>query len=408
MNGLAISTENLPPPEHLSGSQCSICLENLDSNKRSVTTTECHHTFDNDCLFEWLTHKPSCPLCCKRLSDRSACEASQAVVSETPMCAICQECLNEPVSITRCLHRFHSECLSRWVRDKSDPFCPLCRSPMPESRVPESQPYPDFLVERRVPLLTECSICSQSLSGRVATQTPCEHEFHSECLSTWLRSPEGSSSCPDCQTFLPQRVSLKSLHFRNYSWHAGALDVLATPVMAGDGALFRNTHCQICQRPFESPEWLLRTVCDHDFHMYCLQNVFTRNQSRKSHPLQRLFFRNPAPRSYSCPYCLTPLIVPARPPVARDSTHDSSQEAAIRRELSDSESLLVAAIRRELSDSESLLVADTNAAGMGFMADGITESDDNEEDSNDGLLNGFAQRAVQRTGWTLDSHCQIL
>ena len=377
MNGLAISTKNFPPPEHLSGSQCSICLENLDSNKRSVTTTECHHAFDNDCLFEWLTHKPSCPLCCKRLSDRSACGASQAVVSETPMCAICQECLNEPVSITRCLHRFHSECLSRWVREKSAPFCPLCRSPMPESRVPESQPYPDFLVERRVPLLTECSICSQSLSGRVATQTPCKHEFHSECLSSWLRNPEGSSSCPDCQTFLPQRVSLKRLHFRNYSWHAGALDLLATPVMAGDGAVFRNTHCQIWQRPFDGLECLLRTVCDHDFHMYCLQNVFTRNP----------------PRSYSCPYCLTPLVVPARPPVARDSTHDSAQEAAI---------------RRELSDSESPPEADTNAADMGFVADGLTESDDNEEDSNDGLLNGFARRAVQRTGWTLDSHCQIL
>ena len=85
--------------------------------------------------------------------------------------------------------------------------------------------------------------------------------------------------------------------------------------------------------------------------------------------------------------------MPARPPVASDSTHDSSQEAAI---------------RRELSDSESPPEADTNAAGMGFVADGVTESDDNEEDSNNGLLNRFARRAVQRTGWTLDSYCQIL
>ena len=45
---------------------------------------------------------------------------------------------------------------------------------------------------------------------------------------------------------------------------------------------------------------------------------------------------------------------------------------------------------------------------MDFVADGIEESDDNEEDSNDGLLNRFARRAVQRTGWTLDSHGQIL
>ena len=311
MNGLTINSGSSPSPEQLSGSQCSICLKNFDINKRPVTTTECHHTFHSDCLSEWLTNKPGCPVCYKMLSDRSVSGASQAVVSEeASLCAVCQQCLNEPVSITPCHHRFHNECLSRWSREKSQPFCPVCRGPipMPESRLPENGPYPHFLIVRRVDLLDEdCPICSQSLIGRDVTGTRCLHDFHSECLSTWLRSPEGSSSCPVCRTSLPQRVFLERLNSRNNPANEDALDLLATPFLAAEGAVFRNTHCQICQSPFEGLQCLLRTVCGHDFHQDCLERVFTRNPSR---------------RSYSCPHCLTPLVVPApmRLPVARDST----------------------------------------------------------------------------------------
>ena len=314
MNGLTTNTRSFTPPEQLRGLQCSICLKDFDIDKRPVTTTECHHTFDSDCLADWLTKKTACPVCYKMLSSRSVSGASQAVVSEAPVCAVCQQCLNEPVSITPCDHRFHSKCLSRWSHENLQPVCPLCRGPipLPESRLAGNSPFPHFLAVRKVDLLEEdCPICNQSLIGRDVTGTCCLHDFHSECLSTWLRSPEGSPSCPVCRTSLPQRVFLERLNSRN---NQDALDLLATPFLAAEGAVFRNTHCQICQSPFKGLVCLLRTVCGHDFHMDCLKRVFTQNLSL---------------RSYSCPHCLTPLVVPApmRLAVARDATNDSTPEA---------------------------------------------------------------------------------
>ena len=393
MNGLTINTRNFPPPGQLSGSQCSICFENFDSNKRSVTTTECHHTFHSDCLSGWLTHKPSCPLCRKMLSDRSVSGASQnqAAMSEAPICAICRDCLNEPVSITRCLHRFHSRCLSRWSREKSDPFCPLCRSPLSESRapairvpalrmsairvparlVPESRILPQPLLLRRFHQITsECPICLEPIRGENVITTPCNHDFHSECFSSWLMNRRGAS-CPSCRVLLPpQRVAL-----RNNSGNVDAWDLLATPLLADEGADLRNTYCHICQSPYEGAESLFRAVCGHDFHMRCLE----------------LSIRNPSGRS--CPHCSTPLVVPTRSPAARDSMNGSLGAT-------------VSILRRELSDSVSPPEGDTNAAGMGFVAIDIPESDDNEWDSDGGLPNRFPRRAVRRTGM-LASYCHI-
>ena len=35
---------------------------------------------------------------------------------------------NGPTTKTKCGHKFHSECLKRWVRN--NPSCPACREPV--------------------------------------------------------------------------------------------------------------------------------------------------------------------------------------------------------------------------------------------------------------------------------------
>lgn len=205
MNEVTIKTRSFPPLEQADNSECSICLETFDSSKRSVTTTECHHTFDSDCLAKWLMHKPSCPLCYKMLSDRSLCGVSQEeVVPEEPICPICRECLEcpkEPVSITSCLHRFHSKCLSQWSNSRSNPFCPMCRTLIPENRAPGRRPFsPPPIDYSRIEEMV-CPICRDSLRGERVIITPCRHYFHSECLSLWSRNRR---TCPACRRSLSE------------------------------------------------------------------------------------------------------------------------------------------------------------------------------------------------------------
>ena len=212
MNEVTFKTRSFPPPERTDDSECSICLETFDSSKRSITTTECHHTFDSDCLAKWVTHKPRCPLCDKMLSDRSVvCGMSREVVPAEPICSICQDCLecpNRPVSTTPCRHSFHSNCLSHWSYGKPAPFCPVCRTPIPKSRAPESRlflppPIDSFETE------DVCTICTDFLSRARVIMTPCRHYFHAPCLRWFIDQRPFEAFCPYCRAPL-QAASTRS------------------------------------------------------------------------------------------------------------------------------------------------------------------------------------------------------
>ena len=49
-------------------------------------------------------------------------------MSESPICTVCQYSLsdNYPLSITRCRHIFHKECILNWLSNASN--CPYCRT----------------------------------------------------------------------------------------------------------------------------------------------------------------------------------------------------------------------------------------------------------------------------------------
>lgn len=45
--------------------------------------------------------------------------------------------------------------------------------------------------------LTNCTICLEELApGDVLKRLPCQHDFHSDCLDTWLKT---KACCPICQ-----------------------------------------------------------------------------------------------------------------------------------------------------------------------------------------------------------------
>ena len=43
--------------------ECSICLGNLNSNKKMLVRTKCNHVYHMICLENWLSRKESCPMC---------------------------------------------------------------------------------------------------------------------------------------------------------------------------------------------------------------------------------------------------------------------------------------------------------------------------------------------------------
>jgi hypothetical protein len=51
--------------------ECSICLENMDENKKHITLL-CNHKFHFDCLINVKNNK--CPLCRKQIIEKPLCE----------------------------------------------------------------------------------------------------------------------------------------------------------------------------------------------------------------------------------------------------------------------------------------------------------------------------------------------
>ena len=45
---------------------CCICFNDIGL-RSNYTMTECSHYFCSSCIFEWLTRRPDCPMCRKRL-----------------------------------------------------------------------------------------------------------------------------------------------------------------------------------------------------------------------------------------------------------------------------------------------------------------------------------------------------
>ena len=55
--------------------------------------------------------------------------------------------------------------------------------------------------------LQQCPICLQELQTQPITVTPCNHDFHQQCLKKWQKKFPGSTifSCPKCRRNVPKK-----------------------------------------------------------------------------------------------------------------------------------------------------------------------------------------------------------
>ena len=76
-------------------------------------------------------------------------------------CTICINRLNENISILKCRHSFHANCITKWIRtelaNKGNTTCPVCRYEINRKRYPLTL---DDLFERNK---RECRNCKNSL-----------------------------------------------------------------------------------------------------------------------------------------------------------------------------------------------------------------------------------------------------
>jgi len=94
---------------------CSICFETIE--KDCLTTPCCHH-FHKSCLDSWMSVQKSCPNC--------RTEINYFPKISFTICSICQLELGNICFTTSCFHKFHHNCLHRWLR-KYSCRCPDCR-----------------------------------------------------------------------------------------------------------------------------------------------------------------------------------------------------------------------------------------------------------------------------------------
>ena len=57
--------------DDLSGSDCSVCLEDIDMGHAQDYTTHCGHVFCSGCLTMWIEQKKACPMCRAKLTSEN-------------------------------------------------------------------------------------------------------------------------------------------------------------------------------------------------------------------------------------------------------------------------------------------------------------------------------------------------
>ena len=111
---------------------CPICLDN-----KELVTTNCKHKFCKDCFGKWIKINNNCPYC--RREEPTLIEDVQNVKQSFPrreiagssneeVCPICLVGIGSSELITTaCRHKFHKECLNKWVEVSPHENCPVCR-----------------------------------------------------------------------------------------------------------------------------------------------------------------------------------------------------------------------------------------------------------------------------------------
>jgi hypothetical protein len=101
----------------------SISLKHCDKCHKSFTDKEVH--CDKCCVIYNPQTTYHCGNCHSYNVNFQSCVICKNN-SQTKLCTICMENVNDNMYITKCGHTYHTQCISEWT--KKNQSCPLCRS----------------------------------------------------------------------------------------------------------------------------------------------------------------------------------------------------------------------------------------------------------------------------------------
>mmetsp|Transcript_18912 Transcript_18912/g.26335 ORF Transcript_18912/g.26335 Transcript_18912/m.26335 type:complete len:171 (+) Transcript_18912:106-618(+) len=129
--------------------------------------------------------------------------------------------------------------------------------PNPEACVgspnPSPRPYLTVGEERGDELCGDCSICLEELKGDSHT-LPCDHKFHSKCVSQWL---DKKPTCPLCRRIV--QAQKRCSQYDEYIAYRGSLfDTVSETAQSVD-----NEYGEVAGFVFAVSFWVLVSVSLH-------------------------------------------------------------------------------------------------------------------------------------------------
>lgn len=153
---------------------CKYCQQRFDASDQPISLTICGHNLHTHCMDMHLPGSKQCPIC--------KCHIDWTDV--TKECVFCLENFRgwEKVHVLACGHDCHLECSGQLLTPQ--PKCPKCEKTYYWTGI-------------------QCSICLENMSLAEETRKLlCQHEFHVECLRSWLQD---HTTCPLCRTMVTDR-----------------------------------------------------------------------------------------------------------------------------------------------------------------------------------------------------------
>ncbi|KAF3773437.1 E3 ubiquitin-protein ligase [Nymphaea thermarum] len=293
---------------------CPMCLEEFGANG-DVSEMPCGHRYHVDCITNWLENHNTCPLCrfLMPMEENKSTdgvilialdEASASVVvdDKEAWCPVCLEEFgaNDEVSEMPCEHRYHIDCIMKWLEKHNT--CPLCRFLMP---MEENKPTDGVILIALLGASTSvvvddkeawCPVCLEEFgaNGEVS-EMPCGHRYHVDCIMKWL---EKHNTCPLCRFLMPMEenkpidgVILIALDGASASvvvddkeaWCPVSLEEFGANgevrALASVVVDYREAWCPMCLEVFGANGEVSEMPCGHRYHVDCIMKWLERHNT---------------------------------------------------------------------------------------------------------------------------------
>ncbi|CAH9094662.1 unnamed protein product [Cuscuta europaea] len=195
---------------------------NAASSSSRSRSSQCYH-----CSYSFpiiTTAAAATPLCCPRCHHRHLLPPHTTPSTPTPTTA---SAINPPIPQplspnSQALYSFDSDSdfYSNYPYPEDSFFDFFSSSTSLSSTL---KPIVDSLPVVEIADSASCSICMDEFElGTGASQLPCKHFFHKDCIAPWL---DRSKTCPLCRRQLPNEGSEKPLH-SNWGFTVAELEAI--------------------------------------------------------------------------------------------------------------------------------------------------------------------------------------